>query len=127
MIRSRGQTEHRDRHELTSEERKQMPVHRGFSTYFPDAKMLVAMLSARANTKHAPGEPIQWVKGKSTDHGDCLERHQADVGHIDPEMGLDYAVHVAWRAMAQLQIMVDDHGIDALVDWNWEAPDAEST
>ena len=110
----------RDRHDLSSAERKQMPVHRGFSKYFPDAMMLVSMLSQRANAKHAPGQPIHWVKGASADHGDCLERHQMDIGEMDKEMGLDYAVHVAWRGMAQLQTLIEEHGMDALVDWDWE-------
>lgn len=110
----------RGREELTSEERKQMPVDRGFNQYFPDAMMLVSMLSARSNEKHAPGQPIQWVKSASADHGDCLARHQLDIGEVDPEMGLDFAVHVAWRAMAQLQTMIEDEGMDYLIDWEWE-------
>lgn len=102
------------RHTLTSAERKEMPIDRGALVYFPDALLLVSMLSARANAKHAPGKPIQWVKGKSSDHGDCLVRHQLDVGEMDPEFNLNYAVHVAWRGLAQLQALVDEHGIEAL-------------
>lgn len=114
----------RNRHNLTSAERKQMPIDVGCLKYFPDALMLVAMLSARANEKHAPGEPIQWVKGVSNDHGDCLVRHQSDVGIRDSEMGLDFAVHVAWRGLAQLQTLVADHGLDALIDWDHQYPAA---
>ena len=99
--------------------RKQMPVYRGFLAYFPDAAHLVSMLSARANQKHAPGQPIQWVKGLSADHEDCLARHLVDIGKMDPEMGLDYRVHVAWRGMAQLQAFIDEHGIEDLFDPNW--------
>jgi len=118
----------RDRHDLTSEERKQMPLHRGTLKYFPDALMVVAMLSKRADLKHSPeADPDdpnrpQWVKGKSPDHGDCVARHQTDVGEMDPEVGLDYAVHVAWRGLAQLQNIIDEQGIDVLVDWNWQPP-----
>ena len=119
----------RTRELLTSVcERKQMPVERGALRYFPDALMLVSMLSRRADLKHSPGadpndpgRPV-WVKGKSTDHGDCLLRHQMDVGDFDDEVGLDHAVHVAWRGLAQLQTMVDELGYDQIVDWNWEQP-----
>lgn len=119
-----GLTLNRNRHGLTSAERKQMPVYRGALKYFPDALMVVSMLSARADRKHTPdADPDdmsrpQWVKGKSADHGDCLIRHQADIGDFDPEMGLDYAVHVAWRGLAQLQEYIDRYGIDAVIDWS---------
>jgi hypothetical protein len=82
--------------------------------------MLVSMLSLRADRKHSPdADPNdmtrpRWVKAKSADHGDCLIRHQMDIGEQDPENGMDYAVAVAWRALAQLQTMVDQHGITAL-------------
>lgn len=108
------------RHLLTSEQRKDMPVDRGAIAYFPDALLLVSMLSLRADRKHSPdADPNdltrpRWVKAKSADHGDCLVRHQMDVGEQDPENGMDYAVAVAWRALAQLQTMVDQHGITAL-------------
>jgi hypothetical protein len=124
-------TGRRDRHHLSSAERKQMPLHRGTMRYFPDALMIVAMLSQRADSKHTPGavDPDdmsrpQWVKGASSDHGDCVARHQLDVGTMDHEMGLDYHVHVAWRGLAQLQAFIDVHGLDPLIDWTWEAPDA---
>lgn len=100
--------------------RKQMPVYRGFLGYFPDAVHLVSMLSARANEKHAPGQPIQWVKGVSADHEDCLARHLVDIDKMDPEMGLDYRVHVAWRGMAQLQAAIEEHGIERFFDPEWE-------
>ncbi|MAG24837.1 hypothetical protein CMI47_04585 [Candidatus Pacearchaeota archaeon] len=118
----------RNRHDLTSAERKQMPLHRGTLKYFPDALMVVAMLSKRADLKHSPNadpddpERPKWIKGKSPDHGDCIARHQTDVGDFDPEVGLDYAVHVAWRGLAQLQHAIDHLGIDAVVDWNWQPP-----
>lgn len=115
----------RTRHDLTSAERKQMPAHRGCLRYFPEATMLVALLSARADLKHTPdadpSDPSrpQWNRGKSADHGDCIVRHQMDVGEMDKEMGLDYMVHVAWRGLAQLQEYVDAHGIDSVIDWEW--------
>ncbi len=91
----------------TSEERKASPVASGFDQYFPAARELVARLSKRANDKHNPGQPMHWSRDKSTDHADCLARHQLDVGTIDAEVGLDHAVAVAWRSMAQLQILAE--------------------
>jgi hypothetical protein len=105
-----------------------MPAHRGFLRYFKDAILAVAMLSQRADLKHSPdadpSDPARpkWVKGKSADHADCIVRHQGDVGEMDPEVGLDYMVHVAWRAMAQLQAHIDAHGIDSVIDWHWQRP-----
>ncbi len=117
----------RSRHELSSAERKMMPVDRGFMKYFPDAIMLVALLSYRGNQKHAPGQPIQWVRGVSNDQGDCLGRHQLDAGTIDPDLGVDGAIEVAWRAMAQLQLLAEQKGYDGLVDWDWKAPTSQRT
>lgn len=94
--------------DVKSAERKATPVFSGFLAYFPDAVNAVAQLSAQANEKHNPGEPLHWSKHKSNDHADCLVRHQMEVGVIDPDTGFDHAVAVAWRAMAQLQIMLED-------------------
>ncbi len=116
----------RNRHDLTSAERKLMPVHKGFLRYFPDAVLAVACLSLRANEKHNPGEELHWSKGKSSDHGDCLARHQCDVGTHDKEFDLDYAVHVAWRGMSQLQDLIEIHGFDAVIG-GLSGQDADST
>lgn len=110
---------------LDSKTRKEMPVFRGALRYFPEALMLVAMLSQRADRKHSPEVTAddlsrpQWVKGKSGDHEDCLARHLSEtgvpgqVGEFDPELGLAFRVHVAWRGLAQLQAAIDLHGIEA--------------
>ena len=123
----------RTRTDLTSVERKQMPVDRGFVKYFPDAMLVVAMLSARADLKHSPNaDPMapdrpQWNKGTSEDHGDCLQRHQMDVGSMDKEIGLDHMAHVAWRGLAQLQRYIDANGLDSVIDWNWKQLTSERT
>jgi hypothetical protein len=89
----------------TSQERKDTPVYSGFLQYFPAAVMLASRLSKFGNDKHNKGQPLHWSQDKSNDHGDCLSRHQLDVGKIDTENDLDHAVEVAWRAMAQLQML----------------------
>lgn len=91
----------------TSADRKEHPVYAGFVQYFPAAMFLVARLSKKGNDKHNPGQPLHHNRSKSVDHGDCLVRHQTDVGTIDPDSNMDHAVEVAWRAMAQLQELAE--------------------
>ena len=91
----------------TSAERKAMPVYDGCIRYFPAALMLVSVLSRKGNEKHNPGEPLHHARGKSTDHGNCITRHQMEVGTIDPDTQLDHAVGVGWRALAQLQELAE--------------------
>ena len=87
--------------------RKATPVYSGFMKYFPDAMLEVARLSLHANEKHNPGEPLHWSKDKSKDHADCLIRHQLEAGVWDESNQCDHAVSVAWRAMAQLQTLIE--------------------
>lgn len=88
-----------------SQQRKDTPIFSGVMRYFPDALAAVARLSKKGNDKHNPGEPLHWARGKSTDHGDCIARHQITFDQIDPETGEYHAVAVAWRALAQLQLL----------------------
>ena len=91
-----------------SKERKNAPVFSGVLEYFPDALMAVAELSKIGNDKHNPGEELNWSRDKSTDHGDCLVRHQLEYNKTDEDTGLPHAVSVAWRALAQLQTLLED-------------------
>lgn len=86
--------------------RKAIPLDRGLFKYFPDALCAVADLSRIGNEQHNPGQPLHWAKEKSTDHGDCLLRHQMEVGTFDTDK-VRHATKVAWRALAQLQIELD--------------------
>lgn len=88
-----------------SKARKETPIYSGFMKYFPLAMAAVARLSFKGNEKHNPGQPLHWAREKSTDHGDCIARHQLTVDEIDPENGELHAVAVAWRAMAQLELL----------------------
>ena len=85
--------------------RKDIPIFSGVLRYFPDALKAVARLSKAGNDKHNPGEPLHWARDKSNDHGDCLVRHQLEFDQLDPETGEYHAVAVAWRALAQLQLL----------------------
>ena len=89
----------------TSAVRKATPIFSGCLRYFPNALAAIARLSKAGNDKHNPGEPLHWSRGKSNDHGDCLVRHQMDFDQIDPETGEYHAVAVAWRALAQLELL----------------------
>ncbi len=89
-----------------SKERKDVPVFSGFMAYFPDAIAEVARLSQAGNDKHNPGEPLHWSRDKSSDHGDCIARHQLEFDSMDDD-GFLHAAKVAWRAMAQLQLLVE--------------------
>ena len=88
--------------------RKQSPIYSGVFKYFPDALLNIARQSWHGNEKHNKGEPLHWARGKSNDHYDALLRHMLTPKKIDPDTGLIHAVAVAWRAMAQLQIYLEE-------------------
>ena len=87
--------------------RKNTPIFRGCVRYFPDALAAVARLSYKGNEKHNPGQEMHHARGKSNDHGDCILRHQIEFDQIDPETDEFHAVAVAWRALAQLQELIE--------------------
>lgn len=96
--------------ETDSAKRKGLPIARGFVDYFPDAMVAVAALSMYANEKHNPGEPLHWSKDKSSDHDDCLMRHFLERYAVDADDGFLHLVKVAWRAMASLQVHLENGG-----------------
>lgn len=97
----------RMQHSEDSQRRKDQPVFAGFLQYMPAAIRLASELSRIGNEKHNPGEPMYHNRSKSSDNGEALVRHQMDVGQIDPDTDLDYAVHVFWRAGIQLQVLCE--------------------
>lgn len=90
-----------------SEERKNIPMATGLLDYFPAALAEVARLSKAANDKHNPGEDMHWSRGKSSDHADTILRHLAERGIVDTD-GFYHDVKVAWRALAQLQELLEE-------------------
>jgi len=94
-----------------SARRKATPIASGVLFYFPDALAEVARLSKAGNDKHNPGEPLHWSRGKSNDHADCIARHLIDAGPdqcaIDEEDGILHATKTAWRALANLQVVLE--------------------
>ena len=98
-----------------SQARKDTPVFSGFMAYFPLAIAEVARLSQAGNDKHNPGEPLHWSREKSSDHGDCLCRHQLEWDQMDDD-GFTHAVKVAWRAMAQLEVLLEEPAMSPDLD-----------
>lgn len=96
--------------ERDSKKRKMAPMYRGVKAYFPAALEAVARLSWAGNEKHQPGLPMHHCRAKSGDHADCIERHQAEYDQLDPDTGELHAVAVAWRALAQLQELLEKNG-----------------
>lgn len=90
-----------------SKERKQYPLYSGFVVYFPDAMAYVASISWVGNQKHNPGSPLHWSRDKSTDHLDCIGRHLVEAGTVDPASGFLHDGMLAWRAMANLQVVLE--------------------
>lgn len=90
-----------------SAERKATPMCTGVLDYFPLALAEVARVSKAGNDKHNPGQPLHWSKHKSTDHADCIVRHLAERGAVDPEDGQLHSAKVAWRALALLQMELE--------------------
>jgi hypothetical protein len=87
--------------------RKDCPITTGVLDYFPDAIVEVSMVSKVGNDQHNPGEPLHWAKEKSTDHADCIVRHLLDRGRFDSD-GLRHTAKIAWRALALLQIELEE-------------------
>jgi hypothetical protein len=92
--------------ETDSDKRKEYPIHSGVIRYFPDAIAEIARLSFEGNKKHNAGEPLHWARGKSSDELDCLCRHLAECGTVDTD-GFFHDVKVAWRALANLQKLLE--------------------
>jgi hypothetical protein len=90
-----------------SKVRKEIPVTTGVFDYFPNALAEVARISYYGNQKHNPGQPLHWSRGKSNDHPDCMGRHLLERGTLD-ENGQRHSAMLAWRALANLQIELED-------------------
>lgn len=89
-----------------AEERKNTPLFAGCLNYFPLALAALARHSARGNAKHNPGEPLNWARGKSDDHVECIARHLIDIETYNETLGeYEDAVALLWRAAAKVQLL----------------------
>ena|SRR5437660_6246677 len=89
-----------------SKERKRIPMATGVLDYFPDALAEVAKVSVAGNEQHNPGQPLHWSRGKSADFADTIMRHLVDRGSLDND-GLRHSAKLAWRALALLQVELE--------------------
>lgn len=102
-----------------SQIRKMQPVGSIVTLYFPDALRAVAAVAWVGNEKHNPGQHLHWARGKSDDHLECAVRHLQDANREQWDVttlkdGRQYAVlhaaEAAWRALALLQLAVEQGG-----------------
>lgn len=106
-----------------SAQRKDIPIRSGALDYFPAAIAGVATHSVMGNNKHNPGEELHHARGKSMDHGDCIERHLTDIGDIKAAirrgevqvddvraMLLAEANALSWRSLALAQDIHEEFG-----------------
>ena len=93
-----------------AEARKGAPVDDVILGYFPNAIAEISRYAKFGNDKHNPGENLHWAFQKSTDHGNCLVRHQMRAAEIDPSSGFYHAIAVAMRALMQAEtILLKNH------------------
>lgn len=95
---------------MTPQQRKGIPVYSGVLAYFPDALLEVTKASTAGNQQHLAGQPLHWDKTKSMDQLDALTRHLLDHarGEIFDTDGVRHLTKVAWRALAQLQLDLEN-------------------
>ena len=92
---------------MTSAQRKEYPITTGCLDYFRDALLLVSHVSYKGNQKHNKGEPLHWARSKSADEEDAIGRHLVNRYEMDPEIDLEEAAQLAWRALAFLQKLAE--------------------
>ena len=87
--------------------RKEMPVYSGVLNYFPLAIKYISKVSYLGNEQHNPGQPLHWDWDTSQDELDALARHLLEAGTLD-EDGLYHDAKIAWRALANLQKLLEN-------------------
>lgn len=90
------------------DDRGKAPIYRGVLSYFPNAVAEVATVSDFGATKYAWNGWLHVPNGIDR-YSDALVRHLAQEGAgeiYDPESGLRHASHVAWGALARLELML---------------------
>lgn len=94
-----------------AQERKDTPIFSGVLAYFPDALGEVSKASLAGNKQHLKGQPLHWDRTKSTDQLDALTRHLIDHanGKEFDNDGVRHLAKVCWRALAQLQLIIEKH------------------
>lgn len=95
----------------TQSSKEEYPMWDGLMAYFPAALAEVAHVSFVGSRQHQPTLPTQWTRDRSKNHKDKILRHllEGDVSELDTD-GTLHAAKVAWRALANLQIILEKNG-----------------
>ena len=100
-----------DKEPTKAEDRKATPVYSGVLKYFPNALKEVSKCSLAGQKQHNHGNELYWDKSKSNDNEDALVRHLIDhsINPMDDD-GVLHLAKVCWRALASLEIYLEDDG-----------------
>lgn len=91
--------------------RNALPVWDGCILYFPDCWAEIAKVSVLGNKQHALGDKLRFARDVSTDHQNKVMRHMLDHagGAVFDEDGTMHLAKAAWRALAALQVAIEEH------------------
>lgn len=105
-----------------SAERKAFSIYGGVLRYFPAALREVAKVSAFGANKHSGGRLV-WTRQEIRAEEEVAGHLRSLVNHVlefdagsgrDYESGLLALTHAAWRALAALQVELEDQGMAPL-------------
>ena len=88
------------------------PIFKGGLAYFPRAIEAVASVSAFGASKYAWNGWLSVPNGRER-YTDAMVRHliaEAKGEMVDPESGLFHDQHVAWNALARLELRLKEYG-----------------
>lgn len=91
-----------------------VPIYRGAVAYFPTAIAGVAAVSAFGATKYA-WKGWEHVPDGINRYTDAMVRHlvsEAKGEVVDPDSGLPHAWHVAWNALARVELIMKEEKIN---------------
>lgn len=88
-------------------------VVQGFMQYFPNAIAEVARVSEFGARKYAWGN-WQFVDAGIERYTEALGRHLLATDLVDNESNLLHAAHIAWNAMARLELILKEKKNDSL-------------
>jgi hypothetical protein len=95
------------------DERKALPIVDGVLSYFPDALLAVAAVSATGAKQHQIDGPLRWDRTKSMDQFNTAVRHIMDhqcFGIAFDTDGTRHLAKAAWRILAALQLAIEEEG-----------------
>jgi hypothetical protein len=68
---------------------------------------------------------LHWARGKSNDQADTIVRHLMERGTVDTD-GVRHSTKVAWRALAQLQLELEEANGLPISRGSWPAESGEA-